>query len=293
MTRRALISFALALIVPLFFLDLGFLPDFVDPLYPLAHIGFFFLAGALLLNILDGASGWRQFGAVMAVTLIAGGAVEGLQYFTRRNPSWHDLGCDLIGALLAFVFLSRASQRQPITVRLTTRTAALALTVWASLYPLIDSWDTGLADRQFPVLSDFETRWQARRWSRGEIDHSLSRNGNASLKVELTTAQYSGTTLKRSLGDWSGYQTLQFSIYNPDPEPLQLTISIRDEEHFRRGTHYDDRFNESITVNQGWNDYSIPLLAIKQSPANREMNLANIKELKIFTVDPSERRQVN
>ncbi|MFO7460147.1 MAG: hypothetical protein R6X07_05935 [Desulfatiglandales bacterium] len=34
-------------------------------------------------------------------------------------------------------------------------------------------WDMGQAWRQFPVLSDFETRLEARRWSSGEVtlDH--------------------------------------------------------------------------------------------------------------------------
>ena len=69
------------------------------------------------------------------------------------------------------------------------------------------------------MLSDFETRFEARRWSSGEIDRTVGRHGRASLRVSMGTEKYAGTTLKRSFGDWRGHCAFAFSLYNPDPEP--------------------------------------------------------------------------
>ena len=136
------------------------------------------------------------------------------------------------------------------------------------------------------MLSDFETRFEARRWSSGEIDRTVGRHGRASLRVSMGTEKYAGTTLKRSFGDWRGHCAFAFSLYNPDPEPLSITVSIRDEEHFRRGGEYHDRFNRVFTMGQGWNEFHIPVADIEHAPSARTLDLSRLTEVVIFTVDP-------
>lgn len=142
------------------------------------------------------------------------------------------------------------------------------------------------ASRQFPVLGDFETDLETMRWSSGDIDKNIARHGKRSLRVSFGTRKYEGTTLERSFGDWRGYKTFAFSIYNPDPDPLSMTVSIRDEEHFRRGGEYHDRFNHVYTMEQGWNDVSIPIADIENAPLARTLELNHLSEVVIFTVDP-------
>jgi hypothetical protein len=152
--------------------------------------------------------------------------------------------------------------------------------------PVITLWDMSQASRQFPVLSDFETPFEARRWSSGEIDRTVARQGRASLRVLMGTEKYAGTTLKRSFGDWRGYGTFAFSLYNPDPNPLHITVSIRDEEHWRHGGEYHDRFNRGFTMKRGWNEVHIAVVEIENAPATRPLDLGRLTEVVIFTVDP-------
>ena len=147
----------------------------------------------------------------------------------------------------------------------------------------LDMWQ---ASRQFPVLSDFETRLETRRWCSGEIDTDVARHGASSLRVALDTQKYAGTTLKRSFGDWKGFSIFAFSLYNPDPDPLRMIVSIRDEEHFRRGGEYHDRFNRAFMMAQGWNDVYIAVADIENAPSERKLELNHLSEVVIFTVDP-------
>jgi hypothetical protein len=158
----------------------------------------------------------------------------------------------------------------------------------------IDFWDMCQASRQFPLLGDFETRFEARRWSSGTIDTSIARQGNASLRVELKAGQqYPGTTLKRSIGNWQGYLFLELSIHNPGPYPVRMTISIRDKEHFDRGGEYKDRFNQSFFIQQGWNDLRIPIGAIENAPAERKLDLSGLTEVVVFTTGPADAKVVH
>ena len=108
--------------------------------------------------------------------------------------------------------------------------AALALAAIIFYGPVTTLWDMGRASRQFPVLSDFETRLEAGRWSGGTIHEGIARHGEKSLRVTLRKQKYPGTTLKRSFGDWRGYSGFAFSLYNPDPE-----APAHNRVHSRRG----------------------------------------------------------
>ena len=156
----------------------------------------------------------------------------------------------------------------------------------ASFYgPLTTLWDMWQASRQFPVISDFETRFEARRWSIGEISKSVARRGHNSLRVLLNKGNYPGTTLQRSFGDWRGYTGFSFSLYLPDETPLSITVSVRDHDHNRRGGEFHDRFNRTFTMRQGWNDIIIPISDIQGAPVERTLALDRLSEVVIFTTN--------
>jgi hypothetical protein len=166
---------------------------------------------------------------------------------------------------------------------------AIAIIIFSG--PALALWDMLQASRQFPVLGDFESFLETRRWSSGKIDRDYARHGRASLRVPLATGKkYPGTTLLNTFGDWTGHLFFAFSVHNPDPEPLFLTLSIRDHEHFRRGGRYSDRFNRSFRIEHGWNDIRIPLENIKNAPLERTLELDNLAEVVFFTVDLHEPR---
>lgn len=259
----------------------------VYQLYGFAHTAFFMLMalGISRSSYLARRPFIQQFFLIMSVVLLVGGIIELIQPYFGRTASLRDLGIDLLGALLGVMFLvpTRRSLRRGVLVGGQVAVAAIAVTVFYG--PVVTLWDMGQASRQFPVLGDFETCLETRRWSSGEIDKRIARHGERSLRVSLGTGKYAGTTLERSFGDWRGYSTFAFSIYNRDPDPLVITVSIRDEEHFRRGGEYHDRFNRVFTIEQGWNDVSIPIADIENAPAARRLELDHLSEVVIFTVD--------
>jgi len=223
---------------------------------------------------------------------VIGGAIELIQPFFGRSASWIDMGFNLFGGFIGLVFFAPARLEMSRKILLSFQIGAVVLASLIFHGPMTTLWDMHVAARQFPVLSDFETRFEAKRWTAGVIDTSLARTGNASLRVELGTDRYSGTTLWRSFGNWQGYTTLVISIYNPEPKPIAMTITIRDEEHSRRGGEYHDRFNREFMLRQGWNDIRIPTADIKNAPAQRTMDLSMLTYLVVFAMNLSEVRTI-
>jgi len=273
----------------LFFIDMKHEPgSAVYQLYGFAHLAFFMLLawGLSRLPSLAQRPFLPQVFIIMCVVLPVGGIIELIQPYFGRTSRLGDLGVDLLGAFLGIMFVVPAHRTLRKGTLFFVQLVALGLTVVVSYGPVITLWDMRQAAKQFPVLSDFETSLEARRWCSGEIYKGIARHGERSLKVSMGTEQYAGTTLNRSFGDWRGYSTFAFSIYNPDAAPLPITVSIRDEEHFRRGGEYHDRFNRVFTMNQGWNDLHIPISEIEEAPQDRKLELNHLNEVVIFTVDP-------
>ena len=169
-------------------------------------------------------------------------------------------------------------------------TALLIFELWQPSLSLLDRL---IARTQFPVLSNFETPLEERRWSAGTRDASVAIDGNHSLRVTLHHGRrFSGATLRRSLGDWSDYHALQLSIYLPDDTPMKITVSIRDREHFRRGGAYHDRFNRNLTLQKGWNTLELTIEEIRNAPRDRNLDLSDLTELAIFTSSLDQTRTI-
>lgn len=271
-----------------------FLVDFgVGPYSVLAHFyGFGHLAFFLLLSLgllrLPALARWSyawQAALVLLVVLVLGGGIELAQPFFGRGASWQDLGVNLLGGFIAL--LLRAPRQRDRERWLTAGGWALAgaLAVLLFRQPVAALWDRGLAARQFPLLSDFETPLEYKRWSNGSIERGMARQGEHALRVYLGTGQYSGTSLMRSFGDWRGYAAFVFSLYNPGPSALTITVSIRDQEHYHRGAEFHDRFNRSLAMAPGWNDVVIPIADIAGAPRDRTLELDRLSEVVIFATN--------
>ncbi len=221
---------------------------------------------------------------LLLLTLLAGGATEVIQTFFQRIPDLADIWRDCLGTLIAAAFLlparkslhpSRSRIFQGLTVFLTLIT----------LMPLGKALvDESIARQQFPLLADFETPFELGRWERGEKDCQLALHGHSSLRVLLTTEQYSGDSLLYFPSDWSQFSSLHFSIHNGGKDPLTMVCRIHDRRHPESGNNYHDRFNRRLTCQPGWNDFTIPLMEIKNAPKGRQMDMAAIINLRLFTV---------
>lgn len=268
--------------------------------WDLGHILFFTLASVGLCNYfgrrIPSPEPLHVFLRVFAVVFLLGLLVEILQMFSgNRSPDIFDLLRDMVGALVGCSFFSagRKSISSPV---LKVLQAAALLLVLCSFWPLARAViDERVAASQFPVLSDFETPFEIDRWREDQQLQRAStpvRHGKRSMRVQLSTRKYSGTRLFYFPHDWSGYQWLHFSVYNPYNIRFTLHSRIHDQQHKRHDNIFADRFHAQFALHPGWNDLQISLEAVQQSPAGREMDMHKIEGFGIFVVSQERPRVI-
>jgi VanZ family protein len=288
--------YMLLLAFPLFFADIGGYPTSpASQLNVFAHFFFFALLARLFLSLpsLARLSFVHGSGLILLLVLILGGAIEIIQPFFGRTASLTDVGITIIGAMAGLFFFTPGREKPGRVFYNFSRVLIIgvsALIFWGPMATLLDMHH---ASRQFPVLSDFETGLQVKRWSYGRIVRHISRSGSSSLRVKLDYSQtYPGTTLNYGFGNWSEYDALALSVFNPDPESLRIIISIRDLEHSKSGKGFGDRFDRSFQVEHGWNDLYIAMDDIRNSPAQRELDLDRLTSMVVFTMNLPESRVI-
>lgn len=204
-----------------------------------------------------------------------------------------DLWRDLIGIIIALVVVIIKARRD-ILLRITSLVVGCVFGLLA-IFPLFSHVaDERAAKIKFPMLSEFETKREISRWV-GNVDTLTLTSeqvlqGRYSLKAHLTTRKHSGIFLKYFPGNWSGFQFLRFNIYNPGGE-LILHCRIHDKV-YSQGPGYWNRYNDVITLHQGWNDIKVSLDDVRNGPAARELDLAEIRGFGIFVVDLEDEREV-
>ncbi len=291
---RRIIPFALLLGFPFFF--------FGGPGYhssrsfaaawDLGHILFFTLATWLLARILlarnPGRTFFFLFLQVFFGILLAGIGVELLQMgIDGRFPDLRDVMRNQLGCLVGFAFFSPVAV--PVAgVRLRMLQAAVVGLVLLAAWPLARAViDERLARDRFPELSDFETPFERLRWKdtrQLRVVSSPVRHGRHALRVQLSTATYSGTSLFYFPHDWRGYRWLRFSVYNPGSRELALHCRINDTLHRDHGQRFEDRFHKRFLLKSGWNDLALSLDEVRTAPAGRTMDMQRIEGFGIFVV---------
>ncbi len=285
-SRRDLLvaAAALACSVLLFFGGPGSDPPrWLSRAWNLGHVLCFLLWGRLLFLLWPRSAGWsfaRQLSFVLLFSLIAGALVEVLQGLIGRTRELADVGRDLLGGALAGVFWApgRFSLR-PRSRRLLQGAvlAVLLLCAWPLLRAVADET---IARLQFPVLSSFNTPFEAERWS-GRAARTVDPDRQA-LRLDLGTGKYSGVSLRKFPGDWRGYRSLVLQLHLPGAAPLAITVRIHDRRHRANGSPYDDRFNRTFTLHPGDNRLVIDLAEVAAAPKGRTMDLARISKMGLF-----------
>ena len=260
--------------------------------WDLGHILFFTLASVGLYGLYGSrASPVRPARVFVQVSLLVFGfglLIELIQmYSAGRSPDIFDLLRNQLGALIGFVFFSSLSRgTAPFLARGLQAVTILFLlcVLWPVVRATVDEW---LAVGQFPQLSDFETPLEARRWNNLRQLQRVARpvrHGNRALRVQLSTEKYSGTSLFYVPRDWSGYQWLNFSVYNPLETQLSLHSRIHDRLHGQHGHLFTDRFYREFILQPGWNDLRISLAEVRLAPVGREMDMQQIEGFGIYVV---------
>ncbi len=238
----------------------------------------FFVCLVCALHIKIDISGWRVFAILTAVVFIVGGGIEIVQAHTGRDGNWQDLLNDLAGTWLALFWL----QKPRFWVWFGRIVATLLLVKPVSMVVLA-AWSQFHAERNFPAIADFESSIEVHGW-RGNIERTkvLHSAGSYSLKIHLSTEKFSGVSLREFYDSWQDFNTLQFDVFNPEKEPINLAIRISDIRHELGSYEYNDRFNKSLHMSSGWNHVEIPIAAIRTAPATRELEMGSIAMLVIF-----------
>ncbi len=258
--------------------------------WDLGHILFFFLATYLAIACTRSTrheqKSWLFFGLFLLLVLVAGIIIELVQQMIGgRSVSGWDVYRNLLGCLAAFTVTGSL----PLAKRgYLFLSAAVVILLFAAGRPLYTSLtDEQTARNQFPLLSDFETPFEQNRWKdvrQLQRQKNIVRRGQYGLRVQLSTATYSGTSLFYFPHDWRGFQTLHFSVYNPEEEVLFLHCRIQDGLHAQHGMRFDDRFHKRFTLRPGWNDLSVSLQEVRTAPATRLMDMAQVEGFGLFVI---------
>ncbi len=287
--------FLLCIIFPLFFYGGPAYdsPRLLDEIWNLGHFFYFGLFALLLDDYLElqNHSYFFRVCANIGVLLFVGTAIELIQLgMVDRIFSLGDVFRDVSGGCVVLCWrMSSAVSRWQLRI-LTILAIGLVL---LNLLPLsVVAFDEYSAYRDFPLLSGFESRLELDRWG-GDIelaqDSFVARQGNYAAKIALTTKQYSGVSLHYFPGDWSEWNKLVFSVYNPGPL-LELHFRVHDNQHTGDKQQYDNRFNGSTVLQSGWNEVIIPMSDIANGPRDRQMDLTKIRGFGLFVIRQSENR---
>ena len=238
--------------------------------------------------------GWRLWLVVTAVLLAVGTGIELIQGEYNRDLDGRDLLRNLIGGWLIIawrpVFLpgTRASARQCLLAA--TATLLLCFELGGTGIVAARQWQV---HHQLPQLYDFSHQNPEPFWSGNPaVSGSHSVNHPHSLKIALGTETYSGISLDNLPSDWQGFERLVITLFNPSTEPLALTLRINDVAHDRSEHAYNDRYNTRLILEPGFNTFTRNLADIENAPADRTMDMSQIRRMGLFAVRLPEPRTV-
>lgn len=238
----------------------------------LGHVPLF----ALVTWVALVAWGRKPWVAALAAGLVAAG--EAIQGFAPgRSVDFHDLIAGWAGVVIAWLWSAKETGRIPI--RLAISGLALGVPIFDHARDLVD---VPLGVWQAPVLADFSTWGQERRWRgrHGKVTRVRLPDGSWGGRLEFLSGSddgYSGAEFIPVVTDWSGYQTLQITF--DSPATIELNLSIRDR---RTETGYDERYNTSGRFNQNRHILVYPLPKIARALRNRPLDLARMDSINFF-----------
>lgn len=220
----------------------------------------------------------RRSLSAWVITSISLAAVEVVQIPLQRDASLTDWLLGGLGALAALLlYVSRG--RRSLQV-------ASGLVLLLALSPLIYT-SLGYIERQrqFPVLVNFTSPLAAaliqQRQAQLAPGARLEVQGQSFSRLCLQSGDHwPGLAIVEPVADWRGYSTLQLTLYSTLEKPLELYLRIQDGQHNQQFT---DRFNTRIDLQPGYNRLEIALDKVRLAPETRNMDMADISEVILFT----------
>lgn len=235
------------------------------------------------------ASGWKLWAIGSLAVLFLGGSVELAQSLDNREADAHDMFRNLTGFWAVMALQKSVGFGHPNPLR-----EWLIRVVAAGLLAIDLVVVSGIAlqqvqvSRWLPNVYDFPQDQPGRFW-RGNV--SIDPQGACGpepenvLSIALTTRRYSGASLDNLPGNWGNYDHLLATFWNPQDYTIPLTLRINDLAHEQHSNHYDDRFNRVYQIEPGINRIRLSLEDVAEAPADRRMDMNDIRRLMFFTSD--------
>jgi VanZ family protein len=268
-----------------------------NALFDVGHFVLFAVAAWVLSDILERhRSGSRPVRTHSVVLLLITGLAlgsEATQLLTpTRVASLADVSRDVAGGVAALALRTLRQSTMLTSRRRLLLSAVIAAVALAVLTPAFLVWEVYRArDHAFPTLLKLDESWQE-RWriaTRGAtLQPAPCPTPESALircaLLEFDGGGYPGVLIDEPYPDWTGYQTLAFSAWVRDTEPLVLGVVVYDR-------HYDGTdnmpFNENITLSRGHHDVAIPLARLRGSIHHRPLDLTAIRGMRLYAVHPS------
>lgn len=266
----------------------------VQEFWNLGHAVLFFLMGHLIYSFSPGLFLRRlrcQALVLGASVLAAGSVIELVQaMIPGRFPSFSDILVNLGGAGI-YLFWKNRNKTGKKTIPYAAIACIIALISWPFVRAVSDDIT---AIRQFPVLADFETPFEASRFKSDTADYKITSqrafHGKHSLRLRLDADNtYSGIFLHYMPRNWQSFSRLGFAVYNPQSGPIRLTARIHDTAHENLPSQQvSDRFNKSFLLTpQTWTEVEIDLTDVRHAPLERQMDLKEIFAFGVFVTNPA------
>jgi hypothetical protein len=156
---------------------------------------------------------------------------------------------------------------------------------WLLLATLVPG---GLAQAQgsnMRLLAGFEDEADLRQWecqnaSIARSDQNATQ-GRYALQVTLSPGPYPGMLLPRGsplLAGWDEYDVARFDVFNPQSQPVELTVRIDD----RQSVNYGSRCNDGFVLRPGSNVIELPVHRLQTSDHSRNLDASQLRQLMIF-----------
>jgi hypothetical protein len=232
-----------------------------------------------------------------SVTVLVGGLSEVIQIPGPRNADILDVARDAAGA---FSFLGfRAIRDRPMNATWARwgrwpqiAVAAVAATVLVISWSSAIRWGIAFYRRNatFPILATFDSRGESLFWTtrnaglrRSPPPPSWSRSEHGMVGELISyPSTRSGFAINKVYPAWTGYESLQLSVYLDSDPPTIFTVQVEDSHY--SGAN-EDRLTFAIEIQPGANVVTVPLKSPTYLPSGRPLDVGRIERVYFLTGD--------
>lgn len=267
------------------FIALMFIPFsqgtlFIRELFNSGHVLVFFLLSLSLCYLLDrhklASHSLNKYLYVLISCLIIGLLIEVLQSFTGRETSWDDMLRNVYGTAAGLVFAHARSRQGIARLAYSLVTVLIVIIGIAPIFPLSASYYQ--RNQVMPEVFSFNADW-AKPFLVFQHARILPGETTGLSSVIFEAGKYPGIELLEPVPDWSQYKKLKVKVNSTNSNILDLQIRIHDLQH---NNQYNDRFNKSLKVHTGLNEFEILFDDILNAPVHRQMDMKHIAGIVVF-----------